>query len=62
MLETCQLMHIVADNSWDHSAFIFKAKQSTFLKLLKPADEVTTILPQAPHNLPGDITEGLNYR
>jgi dsDNA-binding SOS-regulon protein len=55
-------MHIVADNSWDHSAFIFKAKQSTFLKLLKPADEVTTILPQAPHNLPGDITEGLNYR
>jgi hypothetical protein len=26
----------------------------------EPEDEVTTILLQGPHKLPGDITEGLN--
>jgi len=37
-----------------------KPSKPHLLRLLKLEDEVTIILPQGPHKLPGDITEGLN--
>jgi hypothetical protein len=37
-----------------------KPNNPHLLRLLKLEDEVTTILPQAPHKLPGDITDSFN--